>query len=73
VRPSGDTFFDDITRGYKQKAAFASVDVDLIPKKLTLTLGTRYYRIENFETGSDIGSFGCEIYGPYNGVVPASP
>jgi iron complex outermembrane receptor protein len=73
VRPSGDTFFDDITRGYKQKAAFGSVDFDLIPKKLTLTLGTRYYRIENFETGSDIGSFGCEIYGPYNGIAPPSP
>jgi len=73
VRPSGDTFFDDITRGYKQKAAFGSVDFDVIPKKLTLTLGTRYYRIENFETGSDIGSFGCEIYGPYNGIAPPSP
>jgi iron complex outermembrane recepter protein len=73
VRPSGDTFFDDITRGYKQKAAFASVDIDLIPKAVTLTLGTRYYRIENFESGSDIGSFGCEIDGPNDGIVPSSP
>jgi iron complex outermembrane receptor protein len=73
VRPRGDTFFDDITRGYKQKAVFGSVDVDIIPKALTLTLGTRYYRIENFEKGSDIGSFGCEIYGPANGNVPPNP
>ena len=35
-----------------------------IPKTLTLTVGTRYYDIENFESGSNVGSFGCEIYGP---------
>ena len=52
VRNINDTFFDDITRGYKQKAAFGSVDFDIIPKKLTLTVGTRYYRIENSERGS---------------------
>jgi outer membrane receptor protein involved in Fe transport len=73
VRPTGDTFFDDITRGYRQRAAFGSVDFDLLPKKLTLTLGTRYYRIENFEVGSDIGSFGCQINGPFDGIVPSSP
>ena len=73
VRPAGDMFFDDITRGYKQKAAFASVDLDLIPKILTLTAGTRYYRTENFEVGSNVGSFGCEIGGPYNSGSPPSP
>jgi outer membrane receptor protein involved in Fe transport len=73
VRPLGDTFFDDITRGYKQTAAFGSFDFDLIPKKLTLRLGTRYYRIQNFEAGSNIGSFYCEIDGPYTGIVPKSP
>lgn len=73
VRPLGDAFFDDITRGYKQKAAFASVDFDLIPKVLTLTGGTRYYDIEDFERGSNVGSFGCEINGPYNGGVPPNP
>jgi outer membrane receptor protein involved in Fe transport len=73
VRPLNDAFFDDITRGYKQKAAFLSVDVDLIPKVLTLTGGTRYYDIEDFEKGSNVGSFGCEINGPYNGAVPPNP
>jgi outer membrane receptor protein involved in Fe transport len=73
VRPLGDAFFDDITRGYKQKAAFASVDFDIIPRVLTLTGGTRYYDIEDFETGSNVGSFGCEINGPYNGSVPPNP
>jgi iron complex outermembrane recepter protein len=72
VRPLGDAFFDDITRGYKQKAAFGSVDLDIFPK-LTLTLGTRYYRIENFEEGSDVGSFGCEIGGPYVTGTPPNP
>jgi outer membrane receptor protein involved in Fe transport len=73
VRPLNAAFFDDITRGYKQKAAFLSVDFDLIPKVLTLTAGTRYYDIEDFEKGSNVGSFGCEIYGPYNGSVPPNP
>lgn len=73
VRPLNDAFFDDITRGYKQKAAFLSVDVDLIPKVLTLTGGTRYYDIEDFEKGSNVGSFGCEINGPYNGSIPPNP
>ena len=73
VRPLNDAFFDDITRGYRQKAAFASFDFDLIPKVLTLTAGTRYYDIEDFERGSNVGSFGCEINGPYNGSVPPNP
>jgi iron complex outermembrane receptor protein len=73
VRPLNDAFFDDITRGYKQKAAFASIDFDLIPKALTITAGTRYYDIEDFERGSNVGSFGCEINGPYNGSVPPNP
>ena len=73
VRLPGDVFFNDIDRGYKQRAAFTSVDFDLLPKTLTLTVGTRYYHIENFESGSNVGSFGCEIYGPFDGNVPPSP
>jgi outer membrane receptor protein involved in Fe transport len=49
------------------------VDFDIIPRVLTLTGGTRYYDIEDFETGSNVGSFGCEINGPYNGSVPPNP
>ena len=62
VRDPTIGFFDDITRGYKQKAAFASVDFDILPSKLTLTLGTRYYEIEATEVGSAIGSFGCKLF-----------
>ncbi len=68
VRPLGDAFFDDITRGYNQKAAFASVDFELIPKTLTLTAGTRYYRTDTSEVGSNVGSGGCQIV--YNLGVP---
>ncbi len=60
VRPLGDGFFNDTTRGYRQKAAFASVDVQLLPQALTLTLGTRYSNIETTEVGSLAGSFGCQ-------------
>jgi iron complex outermembrane receptor protein len=61
VRPLGDAFFNDVTRGYSQKAAYTSVDFDLIPKKLTLTAGTRYSRTETWEVGSTVGSFGCQL------------
>jgi outer membrane receptor protein involved in Fe transport len=59
VRPLGDGFFDDITRGYTQRAAYASVDVELIPETLTLTVGTRYSRTNTSEVGSTVGSSGC--------------
>jgi len=60
VRPLGDGFFNDITRGYQQKAAYASVDFDLIPHTLTLTAGTRYSSTKNTEVGSAVSSFGCQ-------------
>jgi iron complex outermembrane receptor protein len=61
VRSLGDGFFNDITRGYKQKAAYTSVDFELIPKTLTLTAGTRYSRIDTSEVGSSVGSVGCQL------------
>ena len=73
VRGANDAYFDDTTIGYTQKAVFGSVDYDLIPKTLTLTLGTRWYSMKTFERGSTVGSFGCEIYGPYDGDVPPNP
>jgi len=61
VRPPGDGFFNDITRGYRQRAAYASVDVEFIPKTLTLTAGTRYSRTDTSEFGSSVGSTGCGL------------
>ncbi len=59
VRPLGDAFFNDITRGYRQKAAYASVDFELVPSTLTVSAGTRYSSTETSEVGSTVGSFGC--------------
>jgi outer membrane receptor protein involved in Fe transport len=73
VRPPGNVYLQDITRGYKQTAAYMSVDFDLIPKVLTLTAGTRYYDIKDFERGASVGSFGCQIDGPYSSGVPSYP
>jgi outer membrane receptor protein involved in Fe transport len=66
VRDSTVGFFDDFKRGYKQKAAFLSVDFDIIPKVLTITGGTRYFRFEEFADGGDVGSFYCKFYGGYH-------
>ncbi len=61
VRPPGDAFFNDITRGYQQEAAYTSVDFEIIPHRLTLTAGTRYFRNNVSEVGSFAGSFGCQL------------
>jgi len=59
VRPDNESYFDDITRGYTQKALFGSLDFDIIPKKLTVTVGTRYYKINTTEAGYSASSFYC--------------
>jgi iron complex outermembrane receptor protein len=64
IRNDNDAFFDDVTRGYKQRALFASADFDIVPKTLTFTAGTRYYRFDNTEVGSAVSSFGCYGAGP---------
>jgi len=68
VRGDTTSFFDDITRGYTQKALFGSMDFDIIPKVLTVTAGTRYYQINTTAVGSSVSSFGC--YG--DGVAPCT-
>jgi iron complex outermembrane recepter protein len=69
VRNSQTGFFDDVQRGYKQKAAFLSVDFDLIPKVLTLTGGVRYFRFQEYANGGDVGSFYCKFYGGYHATA----
>jgi iron complex outermembrane receptor protein len=64
VRSDNTSFFDDITRGYTQKALFASVDFDIIPKTLTITAGTRWYDIDTTAVGSSVSSFYCYADGP---------
>jgi iron complex outermembrane receptor protein len=59
IRPDNESYFDDITRGYTQKALFGSADFDIIPKRLTVTLGTRYYNIDTTASGFSASSFNC--------------
>ena len=59
VQNDNSSFYQDTRRRTKQTALFASFDFDLIPKVLTITLGTRHFRFENSSQGSVISSFGC--------------
>jgi iron complex outermembrane recepter protein len=53
LRTGNNTAFgQDLQRGYKQTAAFASIDFDLIPKTLTVTAGVRWFHYDDFEYGS---------------------
>ncbi len=54
-------FGQDIQRGYKQYAAFGSVDFDILPN-LTITAGTRYYNYQNYQRGSVYSSFSASCY-----------
>jgi len=71
VRPPNDSYFDDIIRGYRQAALFGSADFDIIPKKLTATFGTRYYRLNTTAVGFTGSSFNCFVAAP--NVAPPSP
>ncbi|MBV9345277.1 MAG: TonB-dependent receptor [Gammaproteobacteria bacterium] len=67
TRGDNTAFFNDVKRGYRQKALFTSWDFDLVPKVLTVTAGTRYYHFDNVEKGAVVGSFdgpGCYEAGP---------
>jgi iron complex outermembrane receptor protein len=58
-QPSTTSFYQDSVRETKQTAFFASMDLDLIPKTLVLTLGTRHFLFENSYAGSVLSSFYC--------------
>jgi outer membrane receptor protein involved in Fe transport len=64
-KPNPETgFFDDVERGYKQLAEFASLDFDIIPKVLTISGGIRHFKYDSNETGGDVGSFYCKQFTP---------
>src|SRR4029077_4235506 len=68
-------FVDDTVRTIKQKAAFGSFDVDIIPKKLIFTAGTRYYKFDESILGGAYGSFYCKVFSPttyYGTCTPAT-
>jgi iron complex outermembrane receptor protein len=66
VQGDNTSFYQDTVRDTKQTALFTSIDYDLIPKVLTLTVGTRYFHFDNSSQGSVSGSFFC-----YQGGAPA--
>jgi outer membrane receptor protein involved in Fe transport len=59
IQSDNTSFYQDQVRDVKQLAFFTSLDFDLIPKTLTLTAGTRYFRFDNSMKGSVLSSFGC--------------
>jgi iron complex outermembrane receptor protein len=61
-------FGEDDLRGYKQTAFFGSIDFDLIPKVLTLTGGTRHYKYDEFEHGSEYYSATSTVLNVPNGT-----
>jgi len=63
-RVAGTAFLSDITRGYEQKAAFGDVAFDLIPRSLTLSVGTRFFRFDNFDRGQSDSVYGCRNIDP---------
>jgi iron complex outermembrane recepter protein len=68
-------FFDDTQRGYKQLAEFASVDLDIVPKVLTVSAGIRHFKYDENESGGDVGSFYCKAFAPttYFGFCGMNP
>ncbi len=64
LRDANDSFQNDVLRGYSQRAAYLSLDYDILPKELTVTAAGRYYDFSNEEEGSYSGSFGCFNAGP---------
>jgi outer membrane receptor protein involved in Fe transport len=63
-RVAGTAFLSDITRGYKQKAAFGEVAFDLVPHSLTLTVGTRFFHFDNYDRGQSDSVYGCRNIDP---------
>ncbi|WP_295443319.1 TonB-dependent receptor [Sphingorhabdus sp. EL138] len=68
IRPVKVGFFNDIQRKDKQFAAYGEASFDIIPEKLTLTGGLRYYNEKASINGSSNGSFGG-ARGVYNAVT----
>jgi len=68
---SNTAFGEDDERGYRQTAAFASVDFDIIPKVLTITGGTRYFHYDEFERGSEFYIETTPAINVANGVCTA--
>jgi iron complex outermembrane recepter protein len=63
-RTAGTVFIADLTRGYRQSAVFGEVAFDILPKTLTLTVGSRYYHFNNYLQGQSDSEYGCRNVDP---------
>lgn len=74
VRPVKVGFFNDIQRKDKQFAAYGEASFDIVPEKLILTGGLRYYNEKASINGSSNGSFGGSrgVYNPATGTYSPS-
>lgn len=75
VRNANTSFFDDFVTTFTQKAAFLSLDYDIVPKVLTITGGIRYFDMYNEMLGGSTGGFGCKQFSAttYFGPCPIPP
>lgn len=68
IRPVNVGFFNDVQRKDKQFAAYGEASFDIVPEKLTVTGGLRYYNEKASINGSSNGSFGGSR-GVYNAAT----
>ena len=66
VKPIAVGFFNDVQRRDRQFAIFGEAAFDIVPDKLTLTLGARYYNEQASQNGSSNTSFVSGSRGIYN-------
>jgi outer membrane receptor protein involved in Fe transport len=69
VRPVQVGFFNDVSRKDRQFAVYGEVSYDVIPEKLTATIGARRYDFRSSMTGSSNTSFGYGSRGKYDPVT----
>jgi iron complex outermembrane recepter protein len=74
IRPVAVGFFNDVQRKDKQFAAYGEASFDIVPEKLIVTGGLRYYNEKASINGSSNGSFGGSrgVYNPATGTYSPS-
>ena len=69
LKPIAVGFFNDVQRRDRQFAIFGEAAFDIVPERLILTLGARYYDEQASQNGSSNTSFGYGSRGIYNPVT----
>ena len=69
LKPIAVGFFNDVQRRDRQFAIFGEAAFDIVPERLILTLGARYYDEQASQNGSSNTSFGFGSRGIYNPVT----